>query len=582
MNRHDQHTLKSNMIRILLPVTRTERCFRVFRLLSSLTAKFDLSFIILNVIEPKHLDDVNDAYQDLNQLAASHLPAGSYTIVIKHGIPGKVISAYTRTYPLDLVILPFTGFTPGYHLSRFQNINDVLRRSHIPILFIPDPLGGNNINIPFSNGMIIAPKLHKATQTMGYALKFARTLADKCTLLVSNGRLRTKRLKDDTNFIMNRYLNIQIREKFRTVTCRKITLKKLKMQALKTNQDLMIIAETARFPHNRFLWLAQVRKMLSISSSPVLVSRKVPLLFHLEKKFRKIFSKLSDYELTDLQQSQSRVNLHDSGIEMTGSELFMGAYSLTGIQVALQRYGLIEDMARIGYTDIRLDLDTRDRFQHRLRIFDVSESKTLLLVDLVLKMQPAATLKECQLPRHLQTEQLLSIEWLHMQDPLRKLPVSKDLFPGQDYPGLGLGWKVLFILKLMAERIGAAALCNQPEYYHTGRFFHRFFHFANPETEAQLMAIDRDTYPCQISEISWAIFHQAVEMNIDDSWKPFRWSGGLQILPISMAMHHMFNSRSYRLAISEHLKNIQFRVNLEKVKILKAKDVFYQMPGDKP
>jgi hypothetical protein len=166
------------------------------------------------------------------------------------------------------------------------------------------------------------------------------------------------------------------------------------------------------------------------------------------------------------------------------------------------------------------------------------------------------------------------VEWICLQDPKRQYKPGESPLPGQAYPGLGFGWKALMLLYFMAKRMNVAGIYNIPQYYHSTRYFHRFFRFISPRLEGELMAIDRDTFPIHPVNVSWAVLHGLLTRRGVE----IRWEGRPQMLPLNPALTYYFNSKRHRAAVFDTLKQARYRFDRNTYLALRDTGRLWQAP----
>ena len=158
----------------------------------------------------------------------------------------------------------------------------------------------------------------------------------------------------------------------------------------------------------------------------------------------------------------------------------------------------------------------------------------------------------------------LSIEWMAMQNPKKQFSKQRPRLPGQQYPGLGLASKAIELLMILAWRLKLCGLLNSPENYHNAYLYSRIFFYLNPENQARLLALKRDTQKYPLADVAWALEWGLIkDLN---SAKPLQWPAGKQIVPLNGELKSLFNSRLYRQYVKEHLKNFRYELDYKKYK----------------
>jgi hypothetical protein len=248
---------------------------------------------------------------------------------------------------------------------------------------------------------------------------------------------------------------------------------------------------------------------------------------------------------------------------MKESRLLLNYYSREGVRAALEAYGLFDSLRRKGFEDFELEFDLRDTFRHRLRLYAFSRKngRQNLLVEAVLReevLSPLGT-EETGTIAFPGPFDALSIEWLCMQDPTAEFTPERPPLPGQDHPGLGLGYETHEFLNLMGVRLKKDAILNHPQYYHNARLYHGRFRFQDPVQEGRLVAIVRDTWDTDMADVSWAV--QAGCLRESASGRKVTWEGGKQICPLAAELKAHFASRAYQDQVWRSAAAHRFRID---------------------
>lgn len=560
------------MMRVLIPVKRSERCFRTLRLMNQFMPDLRTEYYLLHAMEPTESHRESEILQDLQEIGEHFLPEKVVKILIRRGNFTDSLVRSSLNHRIDLVVIAAPPNSTSFQLNNWTTINRIIGHIHTPILLVPDTLTAANFSI---GKMLIAVDGRSASRyDAAFAIKTARLLNADPILMSNCRRSRVDSTLKHLELLADRYLDITSRNQCEIIV-KPGSLDSVFQQCVNSHSPDLAAFCIQNFGYFR---LAQFLKDLHVSfeafSRPVLIVRRFEGLKLLSRKFATVHRSLTEYDLShDEPQEDNSGGDSSLNIAPTSSRL-LGYYSGRGIERALKRYGVFRDLERIGYPDVRVELQTIDNFRQRLLIYSDESRKIDPLMDMVIKREilPDLARLNPDIPR-IGTQYIL-IEWLCLQDPNRASRDTQVPLPGQSYPGLGMGWKVLVILEFMAKRIGAAGLVNIPEYYHSARFFHRFFRFASPEAEGELLALDRDTFPRHVVDTSWAVLHGLVTRN----GSKFNWNGSPQILPLHPQIKAYFSSDKYIDKMAGSLRDIRFNLDTEAVDTLINREVFYANP----
>ena len=116
-------------------------------------------------------------------------------------------------------------------------------------------------------------------------------------------------------------------------------------------------------------------------------------------------------------------------LRLTGTKpqhRFLGFYTLEGLELALERYGVFAHLARLGYTQPRLVLEP-GADDERFEVFARADGVEHLLIDLMASRKAIAG------------ETYLFANWLSLRNPRASFSHRRPRLPGQEVPGLGYG-----------------------------------------------------------------------------------------------------------------------------------------------
>lgn len=175
--------------------------------------------------------------------------------------------------------------------------------------------------------------------------------------------------------------------------------------------------------------------------------------------------------------------------------------------------------------------------------------------------------------------QMVVVEWLRMQDPLKSFGERTPL-PGQLHPGLGLGNDAAKIFCTLARNKGRDGILNLPEHFYNAYLYAQGFnlyHFLNPAFEGYFKsickAIEPDIKKHGISAVAWAVFRGMLHCRMvdgdvaddregngekDDTSVPvqvtparIKWVSQEQVCPLSGRMTKYFKSSEYANAVKK-------------------------------
>jgi len=178
----------------------------------------------------------------------------------------------------------------------------------------------------------------------------------------------------------------------------------------------------------------------------------------------------------------------------------LGYYGPTGVEHALHEYGILDQLHRIGYAELRVVLDQTpggDRLRVLGRASGVADGRLGGREDLLL---------ECVLARRqVAGASILFVEWLTLRNPRARFGPSNPRLPGQEVPGLGLAREVSQLLEQVALRLGLAGVGFRPAWLHTAWAGRHRLRFVDPARQGRFRALLRDLAALPLGQAARAV-----------------------------------------------------------------------------
>jgi acetoin utilization deacetylase AcuC-like enzyme len=245
------------------------------------------------------------------------------------------------------------------------------------------------------------------------------------------------------------------------------------------------------------------------------------------KRYRYISSLLDPHELSGGKQNDE-FGLTEEDLFLPGwgghrETRFLGFYTRHGLELVLERTGFLDRLRGLGFSHPTLDIQLEDGDGNTLRLFGDPGHKELLCE---LRLQRDRRL----LPGF----ELLSVEWLLMQNPRAHFGPQRPPMPGQKYPGLGLLDDVVALLILACDRLHLDGLAFVPSQFHVAAYGRSHMTFLRPEAQDAFRAL-LELFRCRpLAEASNAVAEGKV---IDaDTGEPFHWQAEPMVLAVSPRM----------------------------------------------
>lgn len=188
-----------------------------------------------------------------------------------------------------------------------------------------------------------------------------------------------------------------------------------------------------------------------------------------------------------------------------GPPRLMGFYTREGLEYALHRYGLLSHLARLGYSQLRVEIDSTST--GRVRLLGTADRVEHALVELDLER------------RRIGDGTFLYINWLSLRHPRVRFSAHRPQLPGQDVPGLGLAREMNEMLMLMAKRLVLDGVAFRPAWYHIAYAGRHRARFMDPARQGRFEAMLRDFAGRPLLEVTTAVAEGRARMN----GQPYTW-----------------------------------------------------------
>lgn len=229
------------------------------------------------------------------------------------------------------------------------------------------------------------------------------------------------------------------------------------------------------------------------------------------------------------------------------SQRFLDVLSLHGVEVLLERFGLLARLRQKGFDDLEPSLDASPAGQ-TLRIVQRGRP-SLLLVELRVSRSSTA------IPGH----EVAVIEWLLLQNPREGFGPRREALPGQQHPGLGLLRDVLGFLSAVCERLGLDGVAFTPSHYHAAVRSRTLLRCVAPRDEARLRAMLQAfeglslQQSCQLLAQGRLIDHRT---GLAVAWEPCSIA-----LPVSPGLRDRLHGPAYEAAVDAARQEFDFELS---------------------
>ncbi len=262
-------------------------------------------------------------------------------------------------------------------------------------------------------------------------------------------------------------------------------------------------------------------------------------------RFRRIKENISPTQLAGDPFQLTEADLMGDLEEGMGEHRVLDYYTPYGIELAFERYGLLEHLRERGYDHVEIECARATASGDRVRVLSGGDER-LLLIELVVKIV-----------RDVERFKLLDIEWLLLQDPRRAPSPSRPLLPGQEHPGLGCLALVVGMLVMACERLGLDGLLFTPSHYHVAAQARGLLRFLDPEDEAFFVALGEVTKPLPLDRATQLVADGGI---VDEATnEPVRWRPARMYFAVSEAMKTAMAAPAFERTVREKVARLRFR-----------------------
>jgi acetoin utilization deacetylase AcuC-like enzyme len=286
-------------------------------------------------------------------------------------------------------------------------------------------------------------------------------------------------------------------------------------------RDLLVALELEGVPtvwlpgggYSRNAWraLAGTGMAVAAGSTEPIPSRYDPL----SARYAVLSREMSPGDLSDSGELTAEDLEEALGIRPSRQRLLLGFYTAAGMEHAFFRYGIFEQLERMGYRQFRVALDAAG-LGERLRLYGEADAAEHLLVEAVLERRRMAAGGP---DGDRQDVEVLYVHWLSLRNPRASFSERRPRLPGQDVPGLGLAREAGSMLARMAVRLGLAGVVIRPAHYHMAYAGRREFSFVDPVRQGRFEALVRDVAGRSLLEVTTAMAEGRVRLD----GQPYAW-----------------------------------------------------------
>ncbi len=285
-----------------------------------------------------------------------------------------------------------------------------------------------------------------------------------------------------------------------------------------------------RYPARSLAWLASGGRVLEPPETDELVLRH----------FRQLRARLDPGALTSEPGDFSwRLTADDLVGMLPGiprQTRFLRYFSRHGLELVLERFGLLRQLRARGYPNPELAIDLSHPLGQTLRIWSDPGHAELLV--------------ELRVGRNLRVVpgmEVMVVEWLLLQNPRAVFEGDHRPLPDQRHPGLGLLREFLGWLVMVCELLELDGIYYVPSHYHVAVQSRRLVRFLRPEHEARFRALAEVLADLPLGQATRAVEDGRV---VDaTSHEPVAWETYPMVLPVSERLREQVFSPQYEATV---------------------------------
>jgi acetoin utilization deacetylase AcuC-like enzyme len=202
----------------------------------------------------------------------------------------------------------------------------------------------------------------------------------------------------------------------------------------------------------------------------------------------------------------------------TGPARFLGYFSRHGLELLLERAGVLAQLRAKGFRTLLVELDGGTL---RIVCQDGGPGSRELLVELRAERSRRAV----------PGTEVIAVDWLLLQNPRERFSERRPRLPGQQHPGLGLLRDFMGWLVVVCEAHGLDGVWFVAAHYHIAMQSRRLVRPLRPADEARLLAMARALEGVPLPEATAAI--ESGRLVDAATGAPLAWEPVATLLPVS-------------------------------------------------
>jgi len=247
--------------------------------------------------------------------------------------------------------------------------------------------------------------------------------------------------------------------------------------------------------------------------------------------------------------------------EKKGSSLFLGKYTETVVLEILDRNGFFKRVQKKGLWPLDYELDS-SAFPplQRLLVFYKTKKPENVIMDFRIKEGVFRFKDELVAIVSNANFSFLFLDWLTVQNPLRRFSRERPPLPGQIHPGLNLGRRTVNIFADLGKLNLNNGLMAYPAFFHIALVFFPRCRFINPKKTGEVLAIWKSFGKVGFSKLAWIVHLGCLKK---DDGTVYKWESEEMVYPMCRELKKYFYSRSYKKKVKEAMKKKAYKIDWE-------------------
>jgi acetoin utilization deacetylase AcuC-like enzyme len=240
-------------------------------------------------------------------------------------------------------------------------------------------------------------------------------------------------------------------------------------------------------------------------------------------------------------------DLQALGVGVGGDQRVLGAYTRHGIELQLERLGILNQIRAKGFPAPIITVDASSSLGDTIRVYGDSNESDLLIE--LRARRDRASVSEME---------VLYVEWLLLQDPRKDFADNRPRLPGQEHPGLGLLREIVALLLVVCEQLGLDGIMFVPAHYYMAALGRRHLRFVKAADAAVF-----ESLRAAVAELDLAVATKVIDEGrvVDATTSaPVTWHTPPMILPVSERLARRFDGPDSEASVLQLRSELSYQL----------------------